>query len=236
MDTRDTNRVNMFKTATDYLDQYVSIWGSMAPFVDAVTRVKANSAAIDAASQKQETPTGATAEKEAARTTLEDAAFLMAQALSVLGHTNQNHDLRARTSLSRTDWDRLVDQELSNRAATLLDDANTHKADLAAFNVTQAKVDDLSQAIDHFNAVRNAPRTAVADRMAQTQSIPVLIRDTISIFQNELDPMVNLFQPTHGEFVSGYRAARVIVDRAATRKVKAPGSPTSTTPTTPPSK
>src|ERR1051325_4575748 len=214
MDTRDTNRVNMFKTGTDYLDQYVSIWGGMTPFVAAVTRAKANIAAIDAASQKQETPRGATAEKEAPRSALEDEAFLMAQALSVLGHTNQNHELRARTSMSRSDWDRLVDQELSNRAATLLDDANTHKADLVAFNVTQAKVDSLSQAIDHFNAVRSSPRTAVADRVAQTQSIPVLIRDTNSIFQNEIDPLVNLFQPTHGEFVSGYRAARVLLDRA----------------------
>jgi hypothetical protein len=197
-------------------------------------RLKTNIAAIDGASQKQGTPTGATAEKESARTALEDAAFLMAQALSVLGHTTSNHDLKARTSSSRTDWDRLVDQDLSNRAASVLADANTHKTDLAAFNVTQAKIDDLNAAVDRFNSVRTSPRTAIADRVAQTKSIPFLIRETNAILLNEIDPMVNLFQPTHGEFVSGYRAARVIVDRAATRTSAArPGTGTSTPPATP---
>jgi len=228
MDTRDTNRVNMFKTTADYLDRWTSVWSSMAPFTAATGRLKANIAAIDTASGKQQTPSGASAEKEAARTTLEDAAFLMTQALSVLGHTSNNHDLKARTNASRSDWDRLVDQELSNRAASVLTDANTHKTELAAYNVTQTKIDDLSQAIDRFNGVRTSPRTAVAERMAQTESIPMLVRDTNTILLNEIDPMVNLFQPTHGEFVSGYRAARVIVDRAATHTT-AP-NPGATTP------
>ena len=228
MDTRDTNRVNMFKTTADYLDRWTSVWSSMAPFTAATGRLKANIAAIDTASGKQQTPSGAASDKEAARTTLEDAAFLMTQALSVLSHTSNNHALKARTNASRSDWDRLVDQELSNRAASVLADANTHKTELAAYNVTQTKIDDLSQAIDRFIGVRTSPRTAVAERMAQTESIPMLVRDTNTILLNEIDPMVNLFQPTHGEFVSGYRAARVIVDRAATHTT-AP-NPGATTP------
>jgi hypothetical protein len=232
MDTRDTNRVNMFKTTADYLDQSNSIWSSMAPFTAAMDRLKANIAAIDAASGKQQTPSGAASGKEAARTALEDAAFLMSQALSVLGHTTSNHDLKARMSSSRSDWDRLVDQELSNRAASVLADAATHKTDLAAYNVTQTKIDDLSAAVDRFNSVRTSPRTVVAGRVAQTQSIPVLIRDTNTILLNETDPLVNLFQPTHGEFVAGYRAARVIVDRAATHTASVPPG-TTTPPVTP---
>jgi hypothetical protein len=36
MDTRDINRVNMFKTTADYLDEWNSVWSSMAPFTDAM--------------------------------------------------------------------------------------------------------------------------------------------------------------------------------------------------------
>ena len=99
--------------------------------------------------------------------------------------------------------------------------------------MTQTKIDDLSQAIDRFNGVRTSPRTAVAERMAQTQSIPALVHDTNTILLNEIDPMVNLFQPTHGEFVSGYRAARVIIDRAATHTTAPSTAGTPKPPSTP---
>ncbi len=36
----------------------------------------------------------------------------------------------------------------------------------------------------------------LCERMAQTQSIPALVRDTNTILLNEIDPMVNLF-PHH---------------------------------------
>jgi hypothetical protein len=53
----------------------------------------------------------------------------------------------------------------------------------------------------------------------------VLLRDNDSILRNELDPLVNLFQPTHPEFVAGYRGVRVIVDRAASHAPAAPATP-----------
>jgi hypothetical protein len=225
MDTRETNKVTMHKTVDSFLDKSNSIWNDMAPFANATQRLKANLAAIDSAVQKQEAPSGAGAGKAAARDALEDAAFLMAQALSVLGHTSSDHELKARVDLSRSDFDRLGDEELSHRAKTILDEANARKTELAAFNITQASMDDFSQALQAFNSAKTSPRTAVVERMTKTQSIPVLLRDNDSILRNELDPLVNLFQPTHPEFVAGYRSARVIIDRAASH-----GTATATTP------
>ena len=225
MDTRETNKVTMHKTVDAFLDKSNSIWNDMAPFVNATQRLKANLAAIDAAVQKQEAPSGAGAGKAAAREALEDAAFLMAQALSVLGHTSSDHELKARVALSRSDFDHLGDEELSHRANIILDEVNARKTELAAFNITQARIDDFSQALQAFNNAKTLPRTTVAARAAKTQSIPVLLRDNDSILRNELDPLVNLFQPTHPEFVAGYRAARVIVDRAASHATATPAAP-----------
>ena len=45
-----------------------------------------------------------------------------------------------------------------------------------------------------------------------------LIRDANGILRNEIDRMVNLFSRSNPDFVAGYEAARVVVDRAASHK------------------
>src|SRR5205085_8929183 len=90
-----------------------------------------NIAAIDTAAQKQETPSGATQDKEGARDALEDVLFLMCEALSVLGHNAGDNDLVALTSVSTSALNKLDAEALSNRAAGVLAAANTKKTDLA---------------------------------------------------------------------------------------------------------
>jgi hypothetical protein len=82
--------------------------------------------------------------------------------------------------------------------------------------VTQANIDELTQTLADFNEAKSAPRQATAERAAQTESLPALIRDANSILRNEVDPLVALFSRSNPDFVSAYNSARVIVDRAAT--------------------
>jgi hypothetical protein len=230
MDNKQTNRVNMFKTVSAYLADHNSVWNGTAPFVAAVTKLNNNLAAIDTAAQKQETPSGATIDKETSRDALEDVLFLMCEALSVLGHTAGDHDLTASTNVSASSLNKLDAESLSNRAASVLAAANAKKTDLATLQVTQANIDELNDALQAFNTAKSSPRTQTAERVAQTQSLASLLRETSGILKNEIDPLVNLFRRTNPDFVAGYRSARVIVDRAATRAAK-PSAPT--TPTTP---
>jgi hypothetical protein len=51
------------------------------------------------------------------------------------------------------------------------------------------------------------------------------LREGNSILRDEIDRMVNLFSRSDAEFVAGYRSARVVVDRAATRSTKPVASP-----------
>src|SRR5438128_11611808 len=111
-------------------------------------------------------------------------------------------------------------EALSNRAASVLSQANAKKTDLASLQVTQANIDELDQALQDFNEAKAGPRQATAERVAQTGSLTSLIRDANNILRNQLDRMVNLFSRTNPDFVPSYKAARVIVDRAATHAAK----------------
>jgi hypothetical protein len=216
MDNEQTNRVTMFKTVISYMDDNSSVWNTMSPLQAAMTLFKEKGNNIDAAARKQETPTGATQDKATARDTLEVVLFLTCEALGTLAHELGNNDLVALTDVTRTSLDRMDEEELSNRAAAVRTAAGAQATELATFQVTQANLDELSQALENFNAAKTGPRNATAARAAQTESLPNLIREASTFLRNRIDRMVNLFSRSNPDFVSGYRSARVIVDRPAT--------------------
>ncbi len=80
----------------------------------------------------------------------------------------------------------------------------------------------LNDARTAFSDIKTAPREATAQRSVQTASLPQLIATTRSIFRNEIDKLISRFRSTTADFYNGYFAARVIVNRAATRKPNPP--------------
>lgn len=226
MKQTQTNRVTMFKTTVAVLNDHQPVWSGTPLFVSAVQDFTDVIAAIDRSAQTQETPTtGAAVDKHSARESLEGVLFLTCQALSVIGHTAKDNDLLALVNLTPTSIHRLDAEELPNRATTILDRANAKKTELALLNVTQANLDELSQALQDFKSSKERPREAVATRAAETQSLASLIRQANDILRNRIDPMVNLFVRSDSKFVAAYRSARVVVDRPATHASPKPPPP-----------
>jgi hypothetical protein len=226
MNQEQTNRVTMFKTVAGVLDENHSLWSGMAPLVTAVQEFEAKITAIDASAQNQQTPTsGAAVDKASARDGLEGVLFLTSEALGVLGTTGNDNDIIALAALTPSTLHKLGDEELANRATTVLEKVNAKKTDLAAFHVTQANIDELTQALQVFKTSKEKPRQVVAGRAAETQSLASLIRDASGILRHKIDRMVNLFRRSAPKFVAVYRSARVIVDRPATHTSPKPPIP-----------
>lgn len=227
MNQEQSNRVTMFKTTIGILNDNQSVWSGTAPFVTAVHDLNDVIAEIDHSAQTQETPrTGVTVDKHSARESLEDVLFLTCEALGVIGHTANDNDLIALVDLTPSGMHKLSDEELANRATTILERANAKKTDLATLNVTQANLDELTQSLQAFKASKERPREAVATRAAETQSLASLIRRGNDILRNRIDRMVNLFRRPESKFVAAYRRARVVVDRRATHAPPKPATPT----------
>lgn len=220
MNTKQTNTVTMLKTVASVLDDHNSVWSGMAQMQTAVTEFKGKLIAIDRTAQLQETPSGAGDNKEEARDALEDVLFLTCEALAVLAHTANDHDLLALVTVRRSTLERFDDEELSNRAATVATEANARKTALAGLNVTQTNLDELTQALARFNTSKTNPRAATATKKVQTASLASLIREANAILRNQIDRMMNLFSRTNPDFVAEYRAARVIIDRGVRHKEK----------------
>lgn len=188
-------------------------------------------AAIDEAAQNQQTPTtGAAVDKASARDGLESVLFLTSEALGVFATTGNDNDIVALTDLTPSTLHKFGDEELANRATTVLETVNAKKTDLAAYHVTQAKIDELTHALQVFKTSKQKPRQVVAGRTAETQSLASLIRDARGLLRNKIDRLVNTFQLSDPKFVAAYRSARVIVDRPATHASPKPPTPPLPTP------
>jgi hypothetical protein len=223
MQVKQTNRIRMFKAVEAVLDQNNSVWNGMAPFATAVNEYKQKVAATEVVAQKQETPiTGATDERLAARSALEDVLFLTAEALGVLAHRAGDTDLMALTDVTPSTLHNLNDVALTNRATAIQAATVSRTTELATLQVTPENLSELTEALADFNVSKSSPRVATANRSAQTSSLPESLNDVNDILRNQLDRLVNLFRRSDPEFVASYRAARVIVDRAATHQTKPP--------------
>ena len=221
METKQINRITMFKTVSLYLGQNNSVWSSMPQMVTAVEEFENTLTAIDEAAQKQDIPTsGITGDKSATRDALEDVLFLTSEALGVLGHTTEDRTLSALVKLSASALEQMSAEELSTRAQNVLAEATARATDLARMNVTQANIQELDQTLQAFNAAREEPRTATVARAVHRETLGTLSRQAASLLRNQIDPLVNLFRRTNPDFVAGYRGARVTVDRAATHRTK----------------
>jgi hypothetical protein len=225
MRTNQTNRLAMFQTTADYLDDHNAVWNAMAPLNTSLQALKGKIIDGNTAVERQETPTGATDAKAAARDDLEDVMFLTCQALAVLGHTNKDQALLAVAELTRSDLEKFPDDELITRANVIIAQANTRKPELLTLQVTQNNLTELELKFQAFSELKNQPRSAVVERSAQTQSLATTLREGNSILRDQIDRMVNLFSRSDAEFVAGYRSARVVVDRAATHSTKPVASP-----------
>jgi hypothetical protein len=226
MNTQLSNKVTMGRTVSAYMAEHNAVWNTMTPLQAAMTEVDGKLEEITIAAGQHETPQGATADKAEARDALEEVLFLMCEALGVLAHNSGDNDLAALTDVTATSLDRMRGEELSHRGAAVLAQANAHKTELQPLQVTQANIDELTAALAAFNAAKTGPRTATAERTALTKSLPKLVRELLDILRKKVDRMVSLFRRTDPDFVAGYEAARVIIDRAATHKTKpAPVTP-----------
>jgi len=221
MELKQTNRVRMFTAVIAVLEQFQSVWSTMAPFAAAFHRFEDKVQAVNDAAQKQGTATaGASLDRENARDALEDVLFLVCQALKVLAHQANDNELRTLTDVSSSSLHVMNDVELENLANTIKTQTVPRAAQLATLQVSAENLAELATAIDNFNEVKSAPRAATANRVAHTEALGQLIREASDVLRNELDPMVSLFVRTNPEFVAAYRAARVIVDRTGNRSSK----------------
>lgn len=222
----------MFETSVTFLDKNFDTWKNTPAFVDAVTRAKDGTSQIRSRTGQQQSPTeGVTGEKAQVRDDLEEKLLVIADAIAAFAAKTADPDLAAQVHMTKSSLDGLSDSDLVLAAKRVTDAAEANMAALAPYGVTATNNDELKAAGDLFANKKESPREAIIGRKIETLSLPTAIRAVRSIFRNELDKLMTAFKKPQPDFYTGYFAARIIVDRAATLPPKNGSGPPSPPPT-----
>lgn len=201
-------------TLVDYLIQNKPVWGNVKAINDTVNAIMANNTIISNKANVQEHATDGAAElKRQARHDLEEKVVEIADQLFSLADKTNDTALEAQVHLTLSSVDGLEDDDLERTANNILQLATTNLTALADYNVVQADLDALTMLTKNFTKFKTAPRTGIAKRKGQTDTMPQAIDSNQSLIRRQLDKQMTKFKKKNPEFYAGYQAARLIVKR-----------------------
>ena len=215
MEQRYDNDLTMLGTVRDFMGNHTTDTAGVPAIPTVVAALTALIAQIDAAGTAQASPlTGIAADKDVSRTVLEEATFVVSEALSALAAATNNNTLRDEVTISRAGLDHLGAEDLDVFATRVAARGGTNQTVLTGtYGISPAQVTAITTARTAFAPWVNKPRTAVAERAGQTATIPGLIRQGKLLLRGRLDRLMNRFRLTNPTLYAGYRTARAIVDR-----------------------
>lgn len=214
MNQDQANLVGMFEAVDAYLGEQTPVWLGFKAMEDARAELTDGIAAIRVKAGRQAAPTtGAAVEKEDLRDALEDKTFEVADLTAAWAAAENKPEVTAVVQITRSALDTLSGDDLETTAQHVAAAAQANLAALTDYGVTAADLTDLEAKTAAFSAAKPSPRVAISGRAAETATLPEAIQAVRLLLRNRIDKLMTKFRHTHPEFVAGYRAARVIVDR-----------------------
>jgi hypothetical protein len=174
-------RLKAFNRSLGVLDlaEHVAIWKDQAPVIFTTKKAEAASmteALEDAAKRQEAGLTGVTVEKDREETELEDAAFLLAQALLNWFNDQKQESEAAEVDFAKSSWQGLRDQQLLTKSHRVIELAKavtegTKAADAVQYGITPEAVTELTKERKDYDGIVNEPGVMQSLRKALTKGM-----------------------------------------------------------------
>ncbi|MDR2908164.1 MAG: hypothetical protein LBU91_09285 [Bacteroidales bacterium] len=220
MNKSQSNYFNMVKAVCDVLENNVLAWREAGPIEDVVSEVSELRKAVEIAASKQveNTPTGHTAAKEAARTRIEDELFNIGRRLRSYGRIAKDAVIEEQSKFSRSSLDRLSLNNLLSLARSIAALCKARaEEELRGFKIDADMIAKFELAVADLDKLA-AHRDAVVDvRMENTSSIIDLLGKLREQLKT-LDALVEGFVDDDGFLMVYFSARRVHDVKGRSRK------------------
>lgn len=107
---------------------------------------------------------------------------------------------------------------LTDTAQDIHDQATTHAKALEDYGVTEARLQELQDAIDAFSGAKNDPRQQISEGKANRIAISARFKLLAALLEDRLNPSLRKYARSHPEFYQRVEAARKVIDRPGKRK------------------
>ncbi|HLG34762.1 MAG TPA: carboxypeptidase-like regulatory domain-containing protein [Bacteroidia bacterium] len=213
MDNTQFNQLNMFRAVSKHAANNQLITDTIVAFKNGITALNVKITAIQTTSGEQDLAiSGVTTNKNQLQETLCQSTFSVISPVKAYAVSINDTTLEAQMNLSVSELREINDDQIGQKAQTLLNIVNLLIAALADYGITPAIILSWQQDITNYlNALAN-PRMAVVHRATLTGELVTLFSEANAILKKTLDPISISFKAANPHYLSDYQKARVIID------------------------
>ena len=213
MNKREFNRYSMYGDVGSVLTEHAAIVATLPAMVEAQTRFAGVLHEIErTTTSHMRVAKGKAASKNMARASLAAGVLQDAATLSAFGHKNDDVELVEKCKVNHSDMLRMRDVELVNIATAVIDLLTTHLPELADYDVTQARIDELKRRLATYRSALEGKGSGSATKSGARKTLNTLLKQANDILEGELDKLAGQFEDSEAEFFAAYQSARGIKD------------------------
>jgi hypothetical protein len=224
MTAKQEAKLNMYHAVITHCDNNAAIVATVPAFDATMTTFKAKVSSLDATIQLEaQVITGVATDKQSMRDALCQQAADIAAVVFAYATNTANNELAESVDFSKSDLERLRDDQLPGVCNNIHAAANGNLVALGPYGITALMLGSFNTLITNYTSKVPAPRNAVALRKTYAANIKTFFKDADLLLKKILDKLAVQFKAANLEFYNTYLNNRIILD-AATSKTKAAGT------------
>jgi GTPase SAR1 family protein len=229
MNDRQENKFTMYKAVTDLLDANTAKTASMTAFATALNGFKDIIENISGKNiLKGSAASGKTTLKNQLQNNLIESTVPIAAALFALGSATNDPRIQALGNVKKSDLQNLRDTELTDKVTLIKNTADAYAAGLVAYGITAADIAALETKSTAYNTALGGKESGFSTQYAAGGVMSDLFKQADAILEEQLDKMMEKFNPSDQQFYLEYKSAREIKDLG--HRFEKPEGPVTPTP------
>ena len=217
MNAKQEAKLNMFRATQKHCNDNPAIVATVPAFATTLTAFNSKVSAIISTAQQEDLVTkGITVDKSVAKKTLCQLAADVAAPIFAFASASANNTLKQEVNFSFSDLFKTKDDILAPRCQNIKDLGTANLAALAPYGLTAASLTALQTTIDGYQAKVPTPRNSSAQKKTIRENLKKLIAEADTVLKEQMDKTVVGFKAANPDFVSTYKANRVIIDPGKT--------------------
>ena len=188
-------------------------------FAKGITRLEEITNEIDSLDvQQSKDLKGITEDKQVLKEELADYVIDVAGAVHSFANGKSNKTLQTKVNFKTNKVHSLNQNDLTNAAAVVLEEAGKIPAEtLAEEGITAEEMTQFAETFKLFSGTTTGKREAVIERSSTTDRIAELFAEAADLKKNTLDRLVTQYQRKAPEFYNKYKAAANVIHKRAAK-------------------
>ena len=220
MTSKQKNLSAMSRASLGVLRKYQAVWSRSELFQMAMDDLALLSTEIEEEIKRQTVAAGLQA-KAAALDAVADLTLKTAGVLCAYANRHGQYDLQNKANLCKTALRVGRPAEIGARADKIADLAEKNLGEIPASDLKLTQIQALRSAASAYTQAAAAPRVRLSEVSSATTALKALLAQVVSLYDYQLDKLMESYLTSHPDFYHEYQTARVIVDIPGGRGSKA---------------